>query len=480
MRRNDRRPIALVRIVGAVKGESSYLKRTQMGGTCLLREFGTAVCLVLVLLLPLSPAAVAAQLPAGETATLSLAGQQGTKVELDYRTAPDVTVARAAVMSDGVTLPIVHSAAYPWNGAVTAVLILVDTSESRRPATMRQNLSDIARIVTDAPPRVRIGLATFDSKLRVLAPPGTPRDSLLAALHTIVARGQTTELYGSALDAIALLDKVQADRRALMIFSDGGAEDTAYHLGDVVQAARQAGVAIIGLGFAETPGRAAELQTLHRLAAETMGVYVSGGPGESLPASFLAAPFAGIENGARITVDLMPIASPFRALNRPLTVVLTRGSDVAKISLPINVHVPRRAFNWKEKVGAAGGIVILVLLGGLLLAWWRRKKPAVLPRPLARLDFLDSDGHADILTSTQVTIGRRDDNDIQLSNDTISEHHAVIRRQRNGVFEILDLGSTNGVEINGRTVQSAGLADGDMVTLGEVRFRFHRLQEPGS
>ena len=43
---------------------------------------------------------------------------------------------------------------------------------------------------------------------------------------------------------------------------------------------------------------------------------------------------------------------------------------------------------------------------------------------------------------------------------------------RDGSFTITDLGSGNGILINGSRVTQSTLRDGDTVELGEVRFRF--------
>ncbi|GAG31854.1 unnamed protein product, partial [marine sediment metagenome] len=47
-----------------------------------------------------------------------------------------------------------------------------------------------------------------------------------------------------------------------------------------------------------------------------------------------------------------------------------------------------------------------------------------------------------------------------------------LRQGRGGEWEIHDLGSTNGVKVNGRRAASFRLRDGDQVTLGTTTFRF--------
>ena len=49
---------------------------------------------------------------------------------------------------------------------------------------------------------------------------------------------------------------------------------------------------------------------------------------------------------------------------------------------------------------------------------------------------------------------------------------ADLRRSNVGDWQIVELGSTNGVKVNGRRVANAGLSPGDEITLGTKVFGF--------
>lgn len=68
-----------------------------------------------------------------------------------------------------------------------------------------------------------------------------------------------------------------------------------------------------------------------------------------------------------------------------------------------------------------------------------------------------------------ITIGRADDNDIVISHDGISAHHAVIYKNEDGTVTIEDRDSTNGTYVNGEKITSKRLKAGDRVTLGKSR-----------
>ncbi len=59
-----------------------------------------------------------------------------------------------------------------------------------------------------------------------------------------------------------------------------------------------------------------------------------------------------------------------------------------------------------------------------------------------------------------------------LRDPNVSRHHAELRRSASGEWTIADLGSTNGIKVNGRRVGSTRLEPGDQVTLGTTTFRF--------
>jgi len=76
------------------------------------------------------------------------------------------------------------------------------------------------------------------------------------------------------------------------------------------------------------------------------------------------------------------------------------------------------------------------------------------------------------LTAGDVAIGRDGENEIVLAENTVSRYHARLLRQDNGHFALTDLGSANGVYVNGTRVQRAILRSGDQIKVGDNFFRF--------
>jgi len=64
-------------------------------------------------------------------------------------------------------------------------------------------------------------------------------------------------------------------------------------------------------------------------------------------------------------------------------------------------------------------------------------------------------------------LGRVEDNDFQVIDDSISSHHCQIEL-KDSVITVLDLGSTNGTFIDGQPIQQAVLHPGQILSLGTV------------
>jgi hypothetical protein len=86
---------------------------------------------------------------------------------------------------------------------------------------------------------------------------------------------------------------------------------------------------------------------------------------------------------------------------------------------------------------------------------------------------LSFDGTRHEVKKRNVVLGRSRDCDIQLADANVSRRHAELR-QEGSSYWIVDLGSTNGMEVNGKRVKRAKLRAGDTITLGSTEIRFDR------
>ena len=92
-------------------------------------------------------------------------------------------------------------------------------------------------------------------------------------------------------------------------------------------------------------------------------------------------------------------------------------------------------------------------------------------RPAGGRALLVGEDKRTVLSGSRLLIGRSRDCDITIDDPNVSRRHAELRNE-DGRWVVADLGSTNGVKVNGQRVAQAALEPGDDVVLGLARFRF--------
>lgn len=100
------------------------------------------------------------------------------------------------------------------------------------------------------------------------------------------------------------------------------------------------------------------------------------------------------------------------------------------------------------------------------------------PRPAtqANLEVVVGTGLAGTnypITSRGLSIGRSEDRDVVIPDPAASRHHAQISMQ-GADYVLRDMGSSNGIYVNGVRVRECTLADGDMLRIGNTEMRFGR------
>jgi hypothetical protein len=81
------------------------------------------------------------------------------------------------------------------------------------------------------------------------------------------------------------------------------------------------------------------------------------------------------------------------------------------------------------------------------------------------------DGQTKRVDKRRILLGRSRECDIQVEDPNVSRRHAELR-QEGASYWIVDLESTNGIEVNGRRVKRAKLESGDTFTVGSTDLTF--------
>lgn len=134
----------------------------------------------------------------------------------------------------------------------------------------------------------------------------------------------------------------------------------------------------------------------------------------------------------------------------------------ARIELAVNPEVPVGTYELRGKVETDPGY---------------QRSPGAAQRPAApepasgRAALELGDQGQRVTLSDSAIIGRMPGCDVQLDDPSVSRRHARISKDPRG-WLIEDLGSTNGITVDGTSVDREYLTGGERLELGNVRMRF--------
>jgi hypothetical protein len=110
---------------------------------------------------------------------------------------------------------------------------------------------------------------------------------------------------------------------------------------------------------------------------------------------------------------------------------------------------------------------------GATMVYRPHEEPAAEEAPSAVALTVDGTRHE---VAGRALLGRSKECDVRISDPNVSRRHAEVRQEGSGYW-VVDLDSTNGMEVNGRRLKRAKLEDGDRLTLGSTELLFRR-EEP--
>jgi FHA domain-containing protein/von Willebrand factor type A domain-containing protein len=435
--------------------------------------------------------------------------QLDIQLECHYRPLFPGSVSNIRALSRNLEMPVEE--VQNKSGNFSAIFFLIDTSDPGRQNVINKNIQQIKTLVNTSNSSHRLGLATFDKKLRILAPIGSSKKQLIASVKDIKAEGRTTELYRNLLLTIEKLSRTNASRKAIFLFSDGQAEDKAYFHSDVVKAARRKGIVINSIGFPRSVSLSVALQTLRRLSEETGGSFTEANSNFDLNEKFYRKPFRNIDAGKGFVVDITELAETARLSLTKITLEFTTDIGNINIKVPVSlspvIAIPppgspvnmspaapiqttikmvtpeseSENINFWLWYGLPIALVFLFSVALITLILIYRKQPdknvfansiREQVKPFAYLVSQEENSIRYPILSTTWRIGRSQDNELTLDDNSVSRLHAEIHRDNNGDFFIMDMKSLNGVYVNEEQVLNQKIQEGDILEIGDIYLRF--------
>ena len=157
------------------------------------------------------------------------------------------------------------------------------------------------------------------------------------------------------------------------------------------------------------------------------------------------------------------------ALLTPVRVLLETDDDLAlgEFGIAARMVQPRRGHREEPEERASPGATMIYTPSEEL----EDAPDEVEPEAVLEVAVLAWDGRRQRVEGQRAVLGRSRDCDVQIEDANVSRRHAELRRETDG-FWIVDLDSTNGVEVDGRRVKRAKLESGDTFTVGSTAVTF--------
>jgi hypothetical protein len=345
----------------------------------------------------------------------------------------------------------------------------------------------------------RLAAVDYAERAETLAPFFADRGVLASRIDALNCGGRAFLLHDGLAQAISLFAAADADAaagrgsalpavRAIVVVSDGRDDGSTALVDKLVAEAVRRKIAIHAIGHSELD--ADSLPALEQIARLTSG-------------SYRAAPALGDVGPALLRVknfiDKTYMVEWKTALehdgkgHQVEIAIESDGADALRASLPLRTP----AFTDWFRVGFGAAVVLLAAAAaaGLVAAARSRRGrgracavcgrgqgpgqdacPFCLAAAKARLVVQTGPGRGTEypLVGTLVGLGSGPENAVRLFDSAVSGRHAGVAILE-GTFEILDLGSRNGVLVNGRRTQKRVLCDGDVLTLGTTELRFEAI-----
>ena len=152
--------------------------------------------------------------------------------------------------------------------------LVVDHSRSMGPK-LAEVATAIISFAQSSNPQDEMFVVDFNDNVSLELPGGNPfthDPAELASAVSAVSAGGGTALYDAVIEGLNHLQLAHADKKALIIVSDGGDNASTHKYADVLALARRSQAAIYSIGLVDAPNQEADRKVLQRLSNDTGGM----------------------------------------------------------------------------------------------------------------------------------------------------------------------------------------------------------------
>lgn len=368
----------------------------------------------------------------------------------------------------------------------TASLFLIDSSTPMKKAYVEGIKPTILKLFSQKNPWDYWGVAQFDTQLTMRG--DFNQTDVNNSLNAIQIQGQETELFRFSIDAIKLLKEQEANRKFLVLFTDGMAEDQGYLFEDVIKEAKLSNVTILCFGYQKT---SVAIGNLRRLATDTGGkLWIADENSFQLKESDYQEFEQSINGGGQVRFSksqFPPNETGKETIT--LTVKLDNNDSVTTdMTIPV-AKLKKEEENPLKLWLLIGGVLALLLLLFFVLRPKKTPPPVdekpKIPNGKKEEEILEPIAYFETISGSKLyaykpytTIGALSENDIVIDGDQISRRHAALEFKDNE-FYIIDTNSANGTFVNygKERISSQKIEDGDTILFAEYPVIFKVIEE---
>ena len=344
----------------------------------------------------------------------------------------------------------------------------------------------------------QVAVVDYGETAEIVAPFSEEKGEVAGKAAKITFTGRSFLLYDGLAQAIQLYaaaaspgkggaPTVLPAAKAIVVISDGRDNGSATDVEKVINDASKRRIPIHAVAHSELDQDS--LANLESLARRTGGTYRPAPNVEDINKSltvikdFINKMYV-IQWKTRLDHD---------GKDHKVEIAMENEGSSTSLKSSILVRTPK-FINWL-KIGIIAAVVLLVLIGGIAIYVITRPKPpptrfcpvckrAQMPEWEICLFCLKSaqarlvmqkgagpKGKTWPLVGKVVSMGSGPENSIRILDGAVSGKHAGVAIDGNK-FEIVDLGSKNGVLVNGKKTPRRFLRNGDVITLGMTEFKF--------
>lgn len=233
------------------------------------------------------------------------------KLAVGFRLVDAVDVTSVNAVAEGVAEPL-PTTWEAWAGDKArscAWLVVVDTSNPARAKTIESGKEAVRTFLSGLPKTDAAAVFGLARDLEQVAPFGGKPDDTLAAVASLKADGdasRTTLIYQNLREALPKLTARDEPRKAILLITDGidetpgGATAQEIEKNKLIVAAKEAGVVVHCLGYAEKLEGQSYFGALKDIALQTEGLFFPASIGERKLPDGTQAQLRGVMHGAGV------------------------------------------------------------------------------------------------------------------------------------------------------------------------------------